>query len=91
MIKRARLFGAKTRVTFKLETNQPEGEVSVVGSFNDWIPGRHALVPRRDGTRSVSVILPAGEHHFRYLATDGVWFDDQSADRVDHIGGVIRV
>ena len=90
MIKRARLFGAKTRVTFRLTNELPEGEVSVVGSFNDWVPGRHALVPRRDGSRSVSVILPAGEHHFRYLATDGVWFDDHSADHVDHAGGVIN-
>ena len=91
MIKRARLFGAKTRVTFRLAAGQPDGEVSVVGSFNDWAPGRHALVPRRDGSRSVSVILPAGEHHFRYLATNGVWFDDQGADHIDHTGGVIRV
>ena len=91
MIKRARLFGAKTRVTFRLAKDLPDGEVSVVGSFNDWIPGRHALVPRRDGSRSVSVILPAGEHHFRYLATNGVWFDDHGADRVDHTGCVIQI
>src|SRR5918912_1494762 len=87
MIRRSRLFGAKTRVTFSLAADQPAGVVSVVGTFNDWTPGRHELVPRRNGTRSVSVTLSPGEHRFRYLATGGVWFDDTAADRVDDTGG----
>lgn len=91
MIKRSRLFGAKTRVTFSLPADQPAGDVSVVGTFNDWTPGQHRLVPRRNGTRTVSVTLPPGEHQFRYLATGGVWFDDQGADRVDAQAGTIRI
>jgi 1,4-alpha-glucan branching enzyme len=90
MIRRSRLFGAKTRVTFSI-AGHPEGAVSVVGTFNDWTPGHHQLVPRRDGTHSVSVTLPAGEHRFRYLATGGVWFDDHSADAIDESGGIIRI
>jgi hypothetical protein len=89
MIKRSRLFGHKTRVTFALPAKEPPGEVSVVGTFNDWTPGRHQLVPRQNGTRSVSVTLAPGEHRFRYLATDGVWFDDQGADKVDDQACVI--
>jgi hypothetical protein len=96
MIKRSRLFGAKTRVTFSLSADdlpveEPAVAVSVVGSFNDWTPGRHELVQRRNGTRSVSVALPAGEHQFRYLASGGRWFDDSNADRIDAAGGVIHV
>ena len=90
MIKRSRLFGAKTRVTFTLPAVEPEGEVSVVGSFNDWTPGQHLLVTRRNGTRSVSVTLPPGEHRFRYLATNGVWLDDETADQIDDGASVIR-
>ena len=90
MIKRSRLFGMKTRVTFTIPADQPEGDVSVVGTFNDWTPGYHTLVPRRNGTRSVSVTLPPGEHWFRYLATGGVWFDDHTADRIEH-AGMIRL
>ena len=90
MIRRSRLFGAKTRVTFSIPA-QKDGIVSVVGTFNDWTPGRHQLVPRRDGTHSVSVTLPPGEHRFRYLATGGVWFDDHTADAVDGSGGILRV
>lgn len=91
MIKRTPMFGAKTRVTFSLPADQPEGTVSVVGTFNDWAPGKHELVTRRDGTRSVSVTLPRGEHRFRYLASGGVWFDDPTADAVEEGSGLLRL
>ena len=91
MIKKSKLFGDKTRVTFCLPLDRPAGPVSVVGSFNDWQPGRHELRPRRDGTRTVSVTFAPGDHRFRYLATDGVWFDDENADCVGPDGGEIRV
>ncbi|GIF18344.1 1,4-alpha-glucan branching enzyme [Actinoplanes tereljensis] len=77
MIKKSKLFGNKTRVTFCLPNDVPAGRVSVVGTFNDWEPGTHELKPRRDGTRTVSVPLAAGHYEFRYLASDGVWLDDE--------------
>ncbi|MEV4722990.1 isoamylase early set domain-containing protein [Micromonospora humida] len=89
MIKRSRLFGTRTRVTFCLPRDTPPGTVSVVGCFNDWQPGRHELVPRRDGTRTVTVRLGPGVHRFRYLATGGVWLDDSAADRVDDEGSLL--
>jgi hypothetical protein len=91
MLSRAPLFGGKNRVTFSLPPGEPAGAVSVVGDFNAWEPGRHELVARRGGRRSVSVVLPAGEHRFRYLATDGVWLDDHSADQVDTTGSWVRL
>ncbi|MEU4781604.1 isoamylase early set domain-containing protein [Micromonospora sp. NPDC023633] len=89
MIKRNKLFGNQVRVTFSLPRDTPPGAVSVVGSFNGWEPGRHELVPRRDGTRTVTVRLGPGECRFRYLATGGVWLDDDSADRVDERGSLL--
>ncbi|MFC0508730.1 isoamylase early set domain-containing protein [Micromonospora costi] len=86
MIKRNKLFGNQTRVTFCLPRDTPPGTVSVVGCFNGWEPGRHELVARRDGTRTVTVRLGPGEYRFRYLATGGVWLDDDSADGVDERG-----
>jgi hypothetical protein len=77
MIKKSRLLGNKTRVTFCLPGDVPAGQVSVVGTFNDWVPGMHELKPRRDGTRTVSVPLSSGQYAFRYLASDGVWLDDE--------------
>lgn len=86
MIKRNKLFGNQTRVTFSLPRDTPPGTVSVVGSFNDWEPGRHELVTRRNGTRTVTVKLGPGEYRFRYLASGGVWLDDDSADAIDEQG-----
>lgn len=91
MIKRSRLFGNKTRVTFCLPADNPAGPVSVVGTFNGWEPGRHELKLRRDGTRTVSVTMPPGDYSFRYLATDGVWLDDESADGVGPHGSELRL
>ena len=82
MLRQTQLFGGKARITFALPVDEPDGIVSVVGDFNEWQPGRHELVRRRNGTRTVSVILPPGEHRFRYLATGGVWFDDDVAQGV---------
>ncbi|SEN37101.1 isoamylase early set domain-containing protein [Nonomuraea pusilla] len=91
MLSRAPLFGTKTRVTFALPADEPPGVVSVVGDFNDWTPGRHELLTRRHGRRTVSVILPPGTHRFRYLATGGLWFDDETADHVDRHGSLLHL
>lgn len=91
MLKRSPLFGRKARITFALPVDVPVGAVSVVGDFNGWEPGRHELLRRRNGLRTVSVILPPGAHRFRYLATGGVWFDDETADDIDHLGSVVHI
>lgn len=65
--------------------------MSVVGDFNEWCPGRHVLVRRSGGTRSVAVDLAPGTHAFRYLATIGVWFVDPTADQITDNGSVIEV
>jgi 1,4-alpha-glucan branching enzyme len=78
------------KVTFALPQDQPTGPVSVVGDFNNWTPGEHVLAKRTNGTRSVSVTIPAGESvRFRYLGDGGQWFDDPEADRRDHDASVI--
>lgn len=93
MIRRTRV--AKTgdvKVTFALPQDSPAGPVSVVGTFNEWTPGKHVLAKRANGTRSVSVTVPAGSSvRFRYLADGGQWFDDHDADRVDHDASVVEV
>jgi 1,4-alpha-glucan branching enzyme len=84
--------GQQTRVTFVLPDTAEVGKVSVVGDFNGWQPGRHVLVKRTNGTRSVAVALPPGTvQRFRYLAEGGRWFDDPDADQHTHEGGVLHV
>ncbi|MEO7260212.1 MAG: isoamylase [Jatrophihabitantaceae bacterium] len=72
-----------------------DGPVSVVGSFNDWTPGRHQLIRRANGTRSVTVaVQPGQEVRFRYLGSGGRWFDDPDARQVvvdGAVAGVVEV
>ena len=91
MIKRSKLFGNKTRVTFCLPADRPSGPVSVVGTFNDWVPGTHELKTRRDGTRTISVRLDPGHYCFRYLGAGGVWMDDEQADGHGPQGSELRL
>lgn len=71
--------GGVVRVTFALPLSEPDGPVSVVGDFNGWDPAAHPLSKRANKTRSATVTVPPGTTlRFRYLAADGIWFDDDT-------------
>ena len=93
MIRRTRQTKTgEVKLTFALPSADPAGDVSVVGTFNDWTPGRTRLVRRANGQRSASVtVSPGTTVHFRYLGENGHWFDDPEADAVDHEGSVVSV
>jgi len=77
----------KRKVQLVLPDDVHDGPVSAVGTFNDWTPGKHKLVRRSNGTRSVTLMVPAGQElRFRYLGSGGRWFDDPDAQ-----DGVIRL
>lgn len=72
------------KVTFVLPATEHERPVSVLGSFNGWDPLVHPLKRRSNGTRSVTVEVPAGNlFQFKYLADGGEWFCDPDADAVE--------
>jgi 1,4-alpha-glucan branching enzyme len=78
------------KITFSLPAGEPGGTVSVVGDFNDWMPGKHVLAKRANGTRSVAITVPAGaKYRFRYLGENGHWFDDDEAERDGDAGLII--
>jgi hypothetical protein len=81
-------------VTFAIPDDEDDTVVSVVGSFNNWQPGVHALARRDDGRLAVVLYLEAldtdDDLHFRYLRTGGVWFDDDEDDDITPFGSVIR-
>jgi hypothetical protein len=79
-----------SKIQFVLPDDVHDGPVSAVGDFNGWRPGAHKLVRRSNGTRSVSVVVPAGQPvTFRYLGSGGVWFDDPEVAVHPH-GGVVH-
>jgi 1,4-alpha-glucan branching enzyme len=82
----------QAKVQLVLPDDIHDGPVSAVGTFNDWTPGRHRLVRRSNGTRSVTVhVRPGTEVRFRYLGSGGRWFDDPDAHAVGDEGGVVHV
>lgn len=82
---------ATSTLTFVLPSATLEGTVSVVGTFNDWTPGAHPLRRRSNGTVSASVVVPTGSTvRFRYLGSQGRWFDDADADEITPEGSVVR-
>lgn len=91
MLRRTKLSGRRTRITFALPLGRPPGTVSVVGDFNGWEPGRHTLVPRRDGTRTVSTILPRRVCTASFTSPRARCGSTTSqADRVGGLGGLLE-
>jgi hypothetical protein len=82
---------AHARVRFVLAADDHPGVVSVVGTFNDWIPGIDELADQQDGSRAVTVGVPYGRSMtFRYLTDNGDWFDDPDADEISSEGSIIH-
>ena len=80
------------KIQFVLPDDVHDGPVSLVGTFNDWTPGRHRLARRANGTRSVTVTVGCGQEvRFRYLGSGGRWFDDTEAHEITEVGGLLRV
>ncbi len=79
MIKKKRQKDGSVQLTFSL----PDGgrPVSVVADVNGWDPFEHPMKKRSNGTRSVTINVPAGVAvRFRYLDADGTFFDDPDGD-----------
>lgn len=62
--------------TFRLQA-QPESEVYVAGTFNDWDPKRHRLTATDGGVLSTTLSLPRGTHEYKFVV-DGIWCVDPS-------------
>jgi|tagenome__1003787_1003787.scaffolds.fasta_scaffold19576288_1 hypothetical protein len=88
MIKRTPVkSGDGVKVQFVLPEERLNGKISVVGEFNDWDPKATPLRKRTNGTRSASVVLEPGRNYaFRYLAENGHWYDEETADGAEPNG-----
>ena len=72
----------RVKVTFVLPEDHPyNGDISVVGDFNDWTPGEHRFVRRSNRTYSTNVKLPEDHRFaFRYYSDEDGWIDEDDAD-----------
>jgi hypothetical protein len=81
-----------TKVTFVLHAPQARS-VAVVGTFNDWDPGRLPLKKRSDGTWETQVTLPPGQYEYQFVV-DGTHFvpDPEATEQQDDgLGGANAV
>lgn len=62
----------KIEFTYKAD---PEREVFIAGTFNDWDPSKTRLTESDAGLYRVSIKLPAGRHEYKFVV-DGCWQTD---------------
>jgi len=66
-------------VTFKTSTVGPVEGVSLLCDFNGWNPIPMRAITKRTWKKTVRLPID-GEFQFRYLLTEGTWFNDDAAD-----------
>jgi 1,4-alpha-glucan branching enzyme len=72
------------KVTFKLPVSvaAEAKRVALVGDFNNWDAGSHAMKKIKNGYYAACIELEAGrEYQFRYLIDNERWENDFSADK----------
>lgn len=50
-------------------------EIAIAGTFNEWQPSRTPLQPMDDDWWRAELLLPPGDHEYRYVV-DGKWVCD---------------
>lgn len=53
-------------------------QVSLVGDFNDWQPGTHAMNRQPDGTWTLQIPLHHGHHLYQFLVDGQATLDPRS-------------
>lgn len=73
--------GNQVKVTFVLPPDYPHLPITVVGDFNGWNPTANPLQHRSNGSYSTTVVVEGGRRYaFRYLCSNGRWFNEGFAD-----------
>jgi 1,4-alpha-glucan branching enzyme len=69
----------RRRWTFSVEAAEAK-EVFLMGDFNNWGPGKHAMRRDENGTWNKRVMLSPGDHEYKFLV-DGQWTEDPRNNR----------
>lgn len=68
-----------SRRSVRFELDSPQAwRVSVIGSFNGWVPGRTPLYSIGGGKWATDVELPTGQHEYRFVVDDKIEGDPKA-------------
>ena len=77
---------AKISVTFEMPSDIQAETLAVLGDFNNWDTDSGLMKRRKDGVWAKTIRMNPGTYHFRYLASDGTWYNDPAADGYEPSG-----
>lgn len=81
MIQRERMNGdEQTTVTFVVPAPAKGEKLSVAGDFNGWDAGQLPMTKRGKKCSATAMLDTGRRYAFRYVSSDGRWFDDEAAD-----------
>jgi len=74
-------------VTFRVsDADLRDRRISVVGDFNSWDRTADLLWEQTPGTHVLTLAMTPGRYRFRYVTSDGRWFDDEGAHGYENNG-----
>ena len=76
----------KISVTFEMPAEIQAETLSVLGDFNAWEASAGLMKRRKDGPWARTIRVAPGVYRFRYLASDGAWYNDPAADGYEPSG-----
>lgn len=76
----------KISVTFEMPAEIQAESLSVLGDFNGWDATAGLMKRRKDGIWAKTIRMAPGTYRFRYLASDGAWYNDPTADGYEPSG-----
>lgn len=75
VIREGKASNPSKRVTFEVSAN-PNSEVYLAGTFNNWDPRRHQMKDTRGkGKYTITLMLPKGEYEYKFVI-NGNWVVD---------------
>jgi 1,4-alpha-glucan branching enzyme len=85
-----KISNSAKRIIFEVAAN-PNSEVYLAGSFNNWDPKRHQMKDTRGkGKYAITLMLPKGEHEYKYVINGNWVVDPECQDWVRNSLGTLN-
>ena len=78
------------RITFSVSAN-PNNDVYLAGSFNNWDAQRHKMKDtRQNGKYTITLMLPSGEYEYKFVINGNWVVDPECQDWVRNSLGTLN-